>query len=270
VPDHEIPSLSPLDPPFVGPKPIESVPDRIIEELQARGALGIYRKYNGYCMYATVTGDRRQPVRFFTRGVEEVTSRFPSLTEEIRRLRIPRNTLLIGEMLVEEDGSDAPALFTSIVKSNPERARQLQKEHAVRLSLFNIAIRKGKSVIHLPYRDRIGMINEIVHKYPGRENICAAQRIETGFAEARGISKRLKWEGLVLYDMRAGAAFSLLGNRAKTPRPYGCWKWKEYHEGDFVATGFVPSTAPSHPGAVKDFLLHQYNPKTSELEYWGK
>jgi ATP-dependent DNA ligase len=75
---------------------------------------------------------------------------------------------------------------------------------------------------------------------------------------------------LVLYDAHAGSEYRLDGKTELPPRPDGCWKWKDYAEGDFVATGWVPSTSNRFKGLVKDLLIAQYHPVSGDLVPWGK
>jgi ATP-dependent DNA ligase len=50
----------------------------------------------------------------------------------------------------------------------------------------------------------------------------------------------------------------------------GAWKDKEGLFVDFVAYGFVSSTAASHAGSVKDFHIGLIDPNTSQLIPCGK
>jgi ATP-dependent DNA ligase len=261
-------SLQPLDTRFVGPKPVENTPLPVIEKLEESGDLITERKRNGYGSYVCLTGVRKPRVAFYTRGVDDITAKFPSLRDEMRSVNGPSNSLFVAEMFTEVGGSDSPGAYTSIVKSKADQAIALQRDQQVKLALFNVLVHKGKSVTHLPYADRLDIVRNTLAKHAGPA-IQVVEVLDVPFSDARARSLSQKWEGLVLYDRRASTEYHV-GTNARTPRPEGCWKWKPYIEGDFVATGFVPSTASSHAGAVKDFLIAQYNPLTGELEEWGR
>lgn len=262
-------SLNPLNPNFVGPKPIEEEPKSTFYALEAGNNLIIERKRTGNCTYTAIAGPKKS-VRFYSSGINEWTANFPLLSDEVRSLNIPRDTLLAGEMLVQVSGTDDQDAFGSLAKSNTERSLALQKRGAIaQLRYFNALVYKGKSVITLPYENRLEILQGIVHHHDG-DNVGLVEVVDTTFDHAISQSMQEKWEGLVLYDKRAGSAFHLNGTREKTPRPNGCWKWKDYKEGDFVATGWIPSTSKLYGGLVKDLMIAQYDPKTNKLVPWGK
>ncbi len=262
--------LSPLDPKFVGAKPIENAPDEIFLDLEAKKRLIIQRKRNGNAAYIPATGKNKRRVELYSRGINPLTAHFPTLVEELRAMNLPSDTLLGGETLVQVDGIDSPSAFGSLARSKPERAVGLQRDGvSVELALFSVIVHRGKSVVHLPYKDRLDILQNLMAKHTS-DRVNLVEIIPGSFKAAKKRSVTSKWEGLVLYDADAPSEYRLDGKIDQVPRPSGCWKWKEYAEGDFVATGWVPSTAPSHAGMVKDLLLHQYSPITGELQHWGK
>lgn len=258
-------SLQPLDLYFVGPKPIEYAPDSVFEEIESRGDLITQRKRNGYNTLVPVTGRSKSQVAFYSSHINNVTPKFPALEDEVRSINIPADTLLVSEMAAEVKGVDSLELYTSIIKSRQAQAIALQKVHPVKLALFNVLVHKGKSVAHLPYGDRLDIIQNLLAKHQG-PHVSAVEVLEVPFAQAVSLSRTNKWEGLVLYDRRAGSEYRI-GKRAQAPRPEGCWKRKEYKEGDFVAMSYIPSTAPLHPGAVESIVFGQYD-RHGVLQPW--
>jgi ATP-dependent DNA ligase len=252
-------SLSPLCRQFVGPKPIETSAGVDLNELERQGRLHIERKRDGHGGLVTSTGLVQPEVCLYTRTGNGTTSHFPTLIEDLRSMNIPADTLLAHEMIVECEGVDSQAAYSSIVKSNPARAIALQKEgRRVQIRFFNVIVHRGKDVIHLPYRDRLDIMEEIVSAHP-LPHIGLAEEVRLPFAEATAHSVAQKWEGLVVYDLDAPSEYRLDGRSDQPPRPYGCWKWKKHLEGDFVVYGWVPSTAATRKGMVKDFLIGQYD-----------
>ncbi len=262
--------LYPLHPGFVGAKPIEEASDEVFLELEAKGRLIKQRKRNGHAAYVSATGRGKRRLALYSRSIKDLTAHFPALVDELRSMNLPHNTLLAGEMLVQVDGVDSPGAFTSFAGSKPERAVRLQGESSpVRMVLFNVIVHKGKMVVHFPYEDRLDILRNLLAKH-SPERVDLVEVLPEPFAAAKRRSVASKWEGLVLYDAKASTEYRLDGKSAQVPRPLGCWKWKDYLEGDFVAIGWIPSTAKSHSGAVKNFKLWQYSPETGELQYWGK
>ena len=268
---NQVFQLHPLDENFVGPKPIEVAPVEAIQALEAAGHLIIERKRNGHGGLVSATGLRKRHIELYSRGAHALTEKFPALVEELREISIPRDTLLAGEMVVTVDGGiDAPSTFGRFASAKPKRAIELQAQYAsVQLALFNVIVHKGKSVIGLPYADRLDIIRELTARHrPVNVDVVAV--LNKTFAQAKNFADELKWEGLVLYDKRAGSTFRLDGRSDQPPRPDGCWKWKPYLEGDFVATGWIPSTSAKFKGLVKDLLIAQHDLVTHELVSWGK
>lgn len=264
-------TIHPLDRRFVGAKPIESAPIEVLADLEARGRLIPTRKRNGNAMFATVTGDRESPIGLYSRSIHTLTAHFPNLVEELRSLDIPAGTLLGAESLIQDErGIDSPDLFGRYARAKPENAVALQAQGApIQLSLFNVIMHKGQIVTHLPYENRLDILRELLARR-SCPNIDVVEVLDMSLAEAQARSIRSKWEGLVLYDADAPSAYRLDGRSDLVPRPDGCWKWKDYLEGDFIATGWRPSDAPSRKGMVKDLLIAQYDPVTKELVHWGK
>ena len=160
-------------------------------------------------------------------------------------------------------------MLLSIAKSSVEKAIAIQSDRTVQLAMFNIIAHKGKSVIGYPYQDRLDLLNELFAK-ASTPSVSVIQPLTVDFDAAKELVIQEKWEGLVAYSKTAGSEFRTDGIKESPPRPDGCWKWKPFTEGDFVAVGWVPSTSKTFMGQVKDLLIAQYHPKTRELVNWGK
>ncbi len=263
-------SLHPLEPKFVGAKPIESAEAGVLDRLESEGRLIIQRKRDGNAMYVSAVGSRKRHVGLYSRVINELTAHFPALTEELREINLPADTLFAAEALIQKNGVDNPDEFGKFARSHPARAVNLQQEHPpIQLVLFNTIVRKGTSVVEKSYEHRLDMLRECFAKHTSR-NVHIVEVLDTPLAAAQTRSLKEKWEGLVLYDKRASSAYRLDGKADQTPRPDGCWKWKQYSESDFVVTGWVPSTAKSHLGMVKDLKIAQYDPIARNLVDWGK
>ena len=261
-------SLSPLDKRFIGPKPIEEAPISTFHQLENEGDLMIQRKRNGHCSF-TVVGGGKHGIEIYSSGINSLTKNVPAIVEEIRSIGLPRDTMFAAELFVDVNGYDDLGKFGSIARSNKDRAILLQKDNPVQMAIFNIVTCKGTSVIESPYQDRFDMLGELFAKHTS-QHVHVVKPLLMSFDDARKEVLAKKWEGLVLYSKKARSMFKVDENRDHVPRPDGCWKWKPYNEGDFVATGWVPSTSKRWKGLVKDLLISQYDPVTNKLVSWGK
>lgn len=260
-------SLYPLDKKFIGPKPLEQAPLQTLRELEATGNLILQRKRCGYCSYTVFGGP--DGVNIYSVGINQLSERLPMLVEQLRAHNLPKGTLIAGEVLVSVNGVDDLGAFGAIAKSNVEKAIAIQRNRPVQLAIFNIIAHKGKSVIQYPYQDRLELLGDLFGKTP-TPSVHVIQPLAVGFDIAKKLVAHEKWEGLVAYSKTAVSEFRTDGVKESSPRPDGCWKWKPFVEGDFVAVGWVPSTSKTFMGQVKDLLIAQYHPHTGELVNWGR
>lgn len=243
---------------FVGPKPRKEVDPGWLAEVEAAGALGIFQKYDGYGTIVPVTNEY---VKMFSRTCTEWTGRFPHIEADLRGMGIPSETLLTGEMTVDFEGKHDPDLFGRFARSKIEKSLALQKHYKpARLSLFNVLVYNGVDVSALPFRDRLNILEDLCARSAG--HVSVIKRINKPFAAAKRHARRHKWEGLVLYDMRAGTKFRVDGKSKIPLRPGDCAKWKPDPEDDFVAIGRRISDSVKYKGLVRDLIIVQYDPVT--------
>ncbi|MBP9757799.1 MAG: hypothetical protein KBD06_04310 [Candidatus Pacebacteria bacterium] len=260
--------LDPLDKLFVLPKPQDELTDEvwaIIHSLEAAGQLRITCKRDGYCTTAITTSNR---ISLHSRQNTEWTGKFLHIEQDLRDMNIPHDTLVCGESTVTHNGRDDPNLFGRFALSGTKNSHALQKEFPrTHLSLFDVIIFKGKDVSRLPYDDRMDILRNLCARSVG--HISLIEHFDVPLAAAQQIARERKLEGLVLCDARAGTSFRLDANWSDPLRPDGRWKWKIKPTTDFVATGWIPSTAATHFGQVKELILGLYHPITRELIGFG-
>jgi ATP-dependent DNA ligase len=239
--------------------------------LQECGELIVERKRNGHSTPVLVTGQKRDDVGIYSRSIQDLTSKFPHHSEGIRALNVAPGTLLQAENVkTDEVGVERPGLITRFAGSKSERSVLLQEKVGLpTLAFFNVLMYRGESIIHWAYRDRLDLLRDLLAKnqHPALELV---EVLEGSLADLQRQSVSQNWEGLVLYDAKAPTELRTDGIHDRPPRPDGCWKWKDYNEGDFVITGWVPSTSAKYKGLVRDFKIAQYDPHTGELVSWGK
>lgn len=261
-------SLHPLDPRFIAAKPKNSVLESTVLKLQDQGRLVQTRKRDGYFTHAVIT---KKGTRLYTRGHADVTGRYLDIAGEISDLGLPTNTVLSGELLVDQGGFDEFALLSEITKSNVEASIELQQSYPLRYMLFNIPILRGRDITSVANRKRFDYIRELFLKRETRlTHVQPMVELPGEFATNKNLVRRRRWEGMVLYDSMAGTKFALHGKLATPPRPIGAWKWKPLLEDDFIAYDFVIATKGRNIGRVKDFKLAQIHPGTGQRIECGR
>lgn len=261
---------------FTPPKPKNEQDDndrRIIADLESAGQLMIQRKHDGNG-HITLIGEKPRDIDIYTLGLNPVGEKYPHLTRDLRGIRFPGQTLICGEIFCTVDGNhdryEATRLTTSSIATALEhqRAMMLYPE----MALFNTLIWAGEDTSKWSNNDRYHCVSEHLKRRGVKDHVDMTQLIETSLEDGRALARKNAWEGLVLYDRNAHTEFALgkPGKVPSIPRPPGVWKDKEGLEVDFVAYDFVPSTAESHAGSVKDFYIGLIDPKTGELIPCGK
>lgn len=260
--------IYPLSPNLVIPKPRTSVPEASVKQLEKEGQLIITQKRDGHAALAVIS-DQVDSVRLYSRGIVDVTDKFPHLVKALEDAKLPAGTILAGEVLVNQNGKDQLDRIQSIMSSKSERSLQLQTEGVqADIAFFNAIAVDNVLKITEPFENRLTSLQELTQRTS--QHVGVIESLSFTFTAAKQHSLASDWEGLVLYDSKAHSEIRLDGKFDQTPRPDGCWKWKDLLEDDFVATGFVPSTAESHAGGVKDFHIAQYHPVSGELINCGK
>jgi ATP-dependent DNA ligase len=261
-------SLDPLDPCFIAPKPKNSVPESTVLKLQDEGRLVQTRKRDGYFTHAVFT---KRGTRLYTRGHADVTDRYPSIAGEISELGLPVNTVLSGELLVDQGGFDNFSLLSEVTKSDLETSLGLQNAYPMRYMIFNVPVLRGRDITNVINRRRFDYIQELFLKRETKFTHLQPLIELTGeFQINKELVRKQRWEGMVVYDTLAGTRFELHGKLATPPRPVGAWKWKPLKEDDFIAYDFVLATKGKNEGRVKDFKLAQVNRQTGAPVDCGK
>lgn len=256
-------SLDPLDTNLVISKPRQKVAEQKIAELEARGDLIATRKRDGYGGIATITGKKRI-ARLYTRGIADMSARFPHIIEALRDSAIPTDSLIPGEMFLRSRSADVDRLdlFGKLAKSNPERAIKLQAElgHAEFMA-FTPLVAGERDIAGMSFGDRNSLLGEWFDKRGVATALTRMTPLQSSVAELRAQVVRENWEGLVLYDKSASTAYRLDGKGEDPPRPDGSWKWKPIFEDDFIVRKFEFGTGKNADRAGKLFLS-QIDPVT--------
>lgn len=264
-------TLYPIDKNLVLPKPIEETPMEQAIALETAGDLVKTRKRDGWGGTVVATGMRKRPIALYTRSGNEITGNFPAVVEELRALALPKHTLVTGELYWTQGANVREELgaISGLAQASPEIAVERQANGgSARFMCFTTLIVKGRDVSRLPFRERSAQVCEWLDKQSVELLSPMEQRPES-FEALRALVVKESWEGLVLYDQNAGTEFATDGKHNDPPRPEGCWKWKPYFEGDFIATGFAEGTGRNTGLAGKIFIA-QIDPRTGQFSPCGE
>lgn len=185
---------------------------------------------------------------------------------------LPPNTILLGELVVEESGAERFDLAQSYIKSLTPKALE---EIGTRgpypfFYCWDVAFWNGNDLVSTaPMEKRIETIRWLDSRI-ATDSVFRALEVYrcADPAEAIEIAKTSGWEGFVVIDPTAIYGDKAYNFKGKPDRPgTACAKLKPEFEDDFIAMwdpekGFGErSTKGSRAGGIKSVGLYQYNPK---------
>jgi ATP-dependent DNA ligase len=255
-----------LDPQIVLPKPKSEISDADVEVLIDHGCLLTARKRDGHTAPILITGSKQSDVKIMTAQYHDVTAKFPHLVDAVCEVGWSSGTVAQAEILLpNKNGIDDRTIYQRLAGSGAANAIALQSEIGLaELVFFNLWMENDQSLVTTPYQERYTRLGERLSSSCS-PHVSLVEIVSGSFAGAQSQVLENNWEGLVLYDKTAGSHIRTDGKHHLIPRPVGCWKWKPIKEDVFVITGWVPSTAAAHAGAVKEFKIAQHHPTTGEL-----
>jgi hypothetical protein len=187
----------------------------------------------------TTSGD----VKVYTRRMEPCTEKYPFLTRSLRKVKLPKRSVLLCEFVVAGPERDDRLKMQAISNSLPDRAVALQTagDHVTAIVL-STPIWNGEDMTDLTF----GQLIEFEEENFGVRSRCpdgfeGMEIVYGGFEAAKKEVKRRKLEGLVIYDANAVPGSRAYNFRGKPERPE-CWKWKPELEDDFLVV-FDPDCA---------------------------
>lgn len=259
--------LNPLDSKFVPAKPKNSAIESAVTELEKHGRLIITRKRDGYRIFAVRT---KQGVKLYSRGLEDLTNRFPHIVAELLQMPIPENSLLDGEMVYAKAGKDDYSTIAKLIKLNPDTSIKLQQTvgHASYI-VFGIIVSGEEDVTNRSNRERLRMVFDLFPSNMALKHVFPVEEYKTTLSEMKKMVLEREWEGLVLYDAAKPTTFKLDGRQDEPPRPNGCWKWKPRLEDDFIVRKWEYGTGKNKNRMGKLFLL-QVDPRTKKETTCGE
>ncbi len=249
---------------FVLAKPLaqESYDESVIYELEKQGRLIITRKRDGWKMFAVVGSTGK--VRLFTDGLNEVDSRFDHIRKELESLNLTFGTVLVGEAIVDLEGSDDVTKVISIFHSNTEKSIKFQEANGMaKFMVFGVLFLNIGAVQPL-YWLAYQWLSERFYSCP-LSYVSPAPVLKMSYDQAKKMVIEKEWEGLVLYDKNYILTYRTDGKNPK--RPKGCYKWKPIMEDDFIV---ILSIHRPETGVLKELVLMQIDPANGIEFYCGR
>lgn len=141
---------------------LKTLPE-ILEKMQGRVAMEY--KYDGLRMQAHVPKDAAQPIRLFSRRMEELTAQFPDVVANLRKEIRGHEVIVEGEAVSLDDaGALRPFQDISRRRGRKTDLDEMSKEIPITLFLFDLLAVDGEPVMDLPYSARRDRLAQLVGK----------------------------------------------------------------------------------------------------------
>lgn len=228
-------------------KPLAEYNLDIVDNLFLQDRIQASKKYNGHRIHVLINAN--QEVILYNRTNKDCLNAFlPNLTKSIQTLDLPPNCLIDGEIYIPTTGKESLDQLQAVIAcGDAQLGASREQINQPKIALFDVLASGGKNLILQPYSER--------QKYiPEGELIHPAQIIPiTSRAEGMSIVDTNKWEGLVLWDIKAPHRLNINGN---TKRGSSFKLIKGFDE-DFVAIDFKEG-AGSGAGMVGTLIVGKY------------
>lgn len=196
--------------------------------------------------------------------------RFPHIISAIEP-HIPPRTILLGEMVVEENGVERFDLAQSYIKSlTPKAVREMDESKLYPFFYgWDVAFWDGQNLVaNTAMRDRVHYLDNIEQRAASPHFEALARLSFPSPEHAVEFAKEQGWEGFVVIDPDAVYGDKAFNFKGKPDRPgKACGKLKPTFEDDFIAiwdpeNGYGERSGKgSRAGGIKSVGLYQYNKK---------
>lgn len=208
--------------------------------LHAEGKLYIQRKRDGQRHVVVIQEDG---AHLFDRSLREIFH-FDALLDAFNSFNLPSGTLLDIEITIDRtNGADDFSTISSLNKAGLEKARWIihSLKNAPKAMMLDILYCGEHATFNLPFKVRHQTLR---NAFDGKhELIYVTENLTGSVDENMVLAIAEKWEGLVFWHNEQSTK---IGYGKTIPR-LNSWKWKPSVEGDFIATGWEPTSAL--PGA---------------------
>ena len=234
-------------------KPKNSIDNKKIETLELEGRAVFTVKRDG--MMHIIRKSDEFGVEIYSRRMDLVTDKYPHLVADLEKIQY--NFILLGEIILDNNGKDNFNGVSQICRSDAEKAIERQEELGkVKYYIFDIAVigeaGKQETLLHTTtYIDRLNILEGMILIFlEDNSNILRCEilnynddfcipinerRTNRTHESAIKEIKNRGLEGLVVWDsngtMDPGASYTMNG---KAYRPNVLWKSKPKYEDDFI------------------------------------
>ena len=241
--------------------------EEILAKLEGKGSAEY--KYDGLRIQAHVS---KKKVQLFSRRLENITSQFPDVAENLRAAIEADQTILEGEC-VAVDSNTGDMLPFQVVSQRRGRKREIEtmaEEVPVTVFLFDLLYAEGRDFTITPYLERRKELTKIVRE---SDQVRIAEQLLTDDPEEleRYFDKAvsLGCEGLVVKSVGTESVYQA-GARG--------WLWIKYKRSykaevadtfDLVPVGAFHGRG-KRGGTYGALLMAVYNPETDQFETISK
>jgi ATP-dependent DNA ligase len=215
---------------FVGPKPLNKMPDSEREKLADR--LVFQRKWNGMCVHIVIGLDGEP--RIYTSAMDEKSDSFPRQIETLRGMNIKPGSWFMAEAvyILFNDGiyyDDCDRMKT-VFGHSTEKAVAWQEEHdLVQFQVFNCLFHDGEE-LNITYEERH---NLCLFYFAGMHPFDVPCNEADSYEEALSILKTNdEYEGYVMWNLDHKTMPIKWGGAPS--RRGGAWKLKNFKEADVL------------------------------------
>ena len=232
----------------------------------------IQRKWDGCCTFGvTNNGIYSRRTSSVTGRKIPYTNKFPHIVEELNKIKLPRNSVIVGEMVWTKDGRDLPTsrenfrILQRLTGSSDSTSKKLQEKFGSPIwIIFDLLILEEEPAYLLPYKTRFDILK---HTIVEKNYIKLIKNINLKVKDAFEMAKHYKWEGLVLKDPSAPTEIIENDINNAVIRPDGYWKMKPKREADVIIKGIEFSRKDKNRVAsLLAFLLDS----SGKYKYVGK
>lgn len=194
--------------------------------------------------------------------------RFPHLIEEAAKF-MPENSILLGELVMDNHGKDDFKAIQSLTKSLTLQSLEFQNATGRRPSFYiwDVAFWDGQDLVS---QSAVASRYELIHEFDAGQYFFPVQTADffKSPEEAVEYAKKHDWEGWVVVDPEGIYGDKAYNFKGKPDRPGTvCAKLKPEYEDDFVAMWDPEnghgerSTKGRNDHGIKSVALYQYNSK---------
>lgn len=251
-----------LDKQFVPAKPRTDVELDDLWLPWSKGELVAQRKRNGQRHITLITASGE--VRIYSRRLDDLTDHFPLLCKRIKALKLPKRTIIDGEIYIERpDGTDDFKAVQTITRAKAAKAASREELliDQIRYMIFDVLYFAGMPLWQKPYSRRYADISANL-PVEGMGTVFIAPLLYPD--EWKGsdpailkLTKRAKkdgWEGIVFWCWNEP---TIVRDGGK-PKRTGCIKWKVKQDYDVIATGFFYGSG-KRSDVVGGFNIAEYD-----------